>query len=217
MKNLSRFLSTSVGAALLLLIVMTLVFTKIAKFPYKFIIIISIVILFTFLQNKNLKALNFKRLRVKDFGTIVLLFIIIEIVMDFIIQPFISHIFNEGADYESFGFIKGESYPYMEFVLKMWISAAIGEEIVFRAFLFVQLEKIIGCKKYLIVFISAVLFALPHWYQGLAGVITTFIFGIFFGLIYLKYKNIWINIIVHGLIDTLFLTLAYYGALSYYG
>ena len=98
----------------------------------------------------------------------------------------------------------------------MWISAAVGEELLFRGFAFLQFRKIFGQRNVLIVVLSAVMFSLPHLYQGYVGLVMTFLFGLAFGFIYLKFKNIWINIIVHGLIDTLFLTLAYYGELSFY-
>ena len=98
----------------------------------------------------------------------------------------------------------------------MWISAAFGEELLFRAFAFVQLRKMFGNNKIMLVLLSAILFSLPHLYQGISGLILTFLFGIAFGLIYIRYNNIWINIIVHGLIDTVFMTLAYLGMLSFY-
>jgi|GEM_PF-6405420 membrane protease YdiL (CAAX protease family) len=49
----------------------------------------------------------------------------------------------------------------------MWISAAIGEELLFRAFAFAQLKKVLGDKKIVIVLLSALMFCLPHLYQGL--------------------------------------------------
>jgi len=98
----------------------------------------------------------------------------------------------------------------------MSISAAIGEELLFRAFAFAQLKNIVGNKKILIVILSALMFCLPHLYQGTAGLIMTLIFGIVFGTLYVKFKNIRINIIVHGLIDTVFLTLSYLGYIEFY-
>jgi uncharacterized protein len=64
--------------------------------------------------------------------------------------------------------------------------------------------------------ISALLFCLPHIYQGTTGLIVTFVFGCLFGLLYHRYQNLWINVLVHGLTDTLFLTLSYKGLLNFY-
>ena len=47
------------------------------------------------------------------------------------------------------------------------------------------------------------LFGMLHTYQGLLGVITTGVVALIFGVFFLLQKrNLWILIIVHGLIDT---------------
>ncbi len=136
--------------------------------------------------------------------------------MDFLFQPLVNRVFNEPADYSSFKIIEGSTYQYLKWLLNMWISAAIGEELFFRSFAFLHLRKIFNNNNILVVIGSSFLFCLPHLYQGNAGFAMTFLFGLAFGFIYLKYKNIWINIIVHGLIDTVFLTLSYLGLTDFY-
>ena len=136
--------------------------------------------------------------------------------MDFLFQPLISLIFNEPADYSYFSIIKGNKLLYFKWLFNMWLSAAIGEELLFRAFTFSQLKRIIGDQKIVIIIISAILFSLPHLYQGSSGLAITFLFGLVFAFIYYKYQNIWINILVHGLIDTLFLTLSFSDHIEFY-
>jgi uncharacterized protein len=187
------------------------------KFPFKFLVIIAVVLLFTWLQDKSLRGLNFKRLTAKSALVILGCWAVLELAMDFAVQPAVNHIFNEPADYSAFDFLKGDTGQYLSFLWKMWMSAAVGEELLFRGFAFLQLRKVLGGgKDWLIVGLSAALFALPHLYQGPAGLAVTFLFGLAFGVMYLRFKNIWINILVHGLIDTLFLTLAYFGILDFY-
>ncbi|CAM3550155.1 hypothetical protein FSS13T_08000 [Flavobacterium saliperosum S13] len=216
MNTLSKFLNAKIGVFVLLAISFGLIYNPLTKFPVTFCVIIVFIFLSTYLQDGNFKALNFNRLNLKTVGLILLLYVFLEVTADFVIQPLITKIFNEPADYSSFKFIEGDTPNYLKYLIFMWISAAFGEELLFRAFVFSQLKKIIGEQKIVIVLLSTVLFSLPHLYQGTAGLVITFLFGIFFGLIYLKFKNIWINIIVHGLIDTVFLTLSYYGLLSFY-
>ncbi|MFC4164639.1 CPBP family intramembrane glutamic endopeptidase [Epilithonimonas zeae] len=112
--------------------------------------------------------------------------------------------------------IEGNSAKYFKWLFNMWISAAIGEELLFRSFAFLQFRKIFGEKKIWLVLLSAVMFSLPHLYQGISGLVMTFLFGLAFGFIYLKFNNIWINVIIHGLVDTVFLTLSYYGMTDFY-
>lgn len=212
----NKLLNSKPVSLLLMALTFGLIFIPFAKFPIKFMAITVIVLLITYLQNGNLRNLKFRKITIRSAITILFVYAVLEIVMDFVLQPLVSYIFDEPADYSAFDFLNGDAYNYFRYLIYMWISAAIGEEILFRAFMTLQLSKIIGDKKVIIAIITAVLFSLPHLYQGLSGLVMTFFFGLSFGYIYLKFNNIWINIIVHGLIDSLFLTLAYFGETDFY-
>ena len=216
MNDFSRLLNTKIGAVLCFASAFGLIYSPFTKFPYTFCVIILFIFLISFLQDGSLRNLNFKKLGFKQIGIILACYIALELTMDFVFQPLATRIFNEPADYSSFEFIKGDSKSYFKYLVFMWISAAFGEELLFRAFAFSQLKKIIGERKVLIVVVSAILFSLPHLYQGCSGLFMTFLFGLAFGFMYLKFKNSWMNIIVHGLIDSVFLTLSYYGMLDFY-
>jgi len=203
-------------AFLFLAISFSLIYNPFTKFPYTFCVIILAILLFTFLQDGNLKGLNFNKIKFSDLKIILVCYLILELSMDFVFQPLVSKIFNEPADYSSFKIIEGNSTKYFKWLFNMWISAAIGEELLFRSFAFLQFRKIFGEKKVWLVLLSAVMFSLPHLYQGISGLVMTFLFGLAFGLIYLKFNNIWINVIIHGLVDTVFLTLSYYGLTDFY-
>ncbi|RZJ67590.1 MAG: CPBP family intramembrane metalloprotease [Flavobacterium sp.] len=211
------FLSTRIGALLSLAIAFAFVFNPYTKFPFTMIVVIAVVFLITYLQYNNFRVLGLKKFTFKDFAIVLILFACIELTMDFLVQPELSILFNEPADYSAFSFLEGKSAQYFKYLGFMWISAAIGEELLFRAFSILQLEKIVGKNPWINVPISALLFALPHYSQGPTGIAVTFIFGLAFAAIYVKWRNIWINILVHGLVDTFFLTLAYFGMLSYFG
>jgi len=214
--NLKVILNNKWVALLLLVITFSLIYNPFTKFPYTFCVIIAVIFLFTYLQDRSFKNLNCKKIGVSEIKIIIICYLVLELSMDFIFQPLVSKICNEPADYSSFKIIEGNPKMYFKWLFNMWISAAIGEELLFRGFAFSQLKKFLGEKKILIVLLSAVMFSLPHLYQGISGLIMTFLFGLAFGFIYLKFQNIWINIIVHGLIDTVFLTLSYYGLTDFY-
>ncbi len=187
-----------------------LIYNPLTKFPYTFCVIIIFILIATYLQNGNLKTLHFKTLHFNDIKIILISYLILELSVDFIVQPLVNWLCNEPADYSTFQHIKGDASQYFKWLYRMWISAAIGEELLFRAFAFAQLKNVFGDKKVIIALLSAFMFCLPHLYQGVAGLIMTFVFGIAFAIIYMKFQNIWINIVVHGLIDTVFLTLSYF-------
>lgn len=200
----------------LLSIAFLLIYNPLTRFPYTFCVIIVFILLATYLQNRDLKSLNFKHLRFREVKIMLISYVILELGVDFIVQPLVNWLCHEPPDYSSFEHIKGDTPQYFKWLYRMWISAAIGEELLFRAFAFAQLKNIFGNKKVLIAILSALMFCLPHLYQGVAGLIMTFVFGIAFAMLYMKFQNIWINIIVHGLIDTLFLTLSYLGYIEFY-
>lgn len=210
------FLQTRWGALLLLVISYALIFNKWVPFPFPFMIIILFVLFATLLQDEKLRSLNFRKLEAKDIKTILLSYLVIELSVDFIFDPIINWICNESADYSMFKPLENNTPLYTKWMFMMWISAAFGEELLFRSFMFSQLQRILGNKKTLMVLITAVLFAIPHMYQGIAGIISTFVFGVLFGILYMRYQNLWVNVIVHGLVDTLFLTLSYLGLTGFY-
>lgn len=211
-----KLLQNKLISLLSIIIAFVLIYNPYTKFPFTFGLIILFILGFSFLQNRNLNDLHFEKVGSREIKIIFFCYMGLEITMDFIFQPLVSLIFNEPADYSSFSQIKGNTELYLKWLFNMWLSAAIGEELLFRGFIFSQLQRVIGNKKYLIILFSAILFSLPHLYQGISGLVMTFLFGITFAFIYSKYKNIWINIIIHGLVDTLFLTLSYTGHIEFY-
>lgn len=92
-------------------------------------------------------------------------------------------------------------------------TVAFGEEFQFRGFLFSRLETLFGGARGATVaawLAQALLFGLPHAYQGLAGVISTGVIGLVLGGLYLRAgRNLIACIAVHALVDTLSLTALY--------
>jgi len=201
---------------IVLAVAFLLIYNPLTKFPYTFCVIILFILIATYFQNGSLKELNFKQINFRGAKIILISYLTLELGVDFIVQPLVNWLCNETADYSTFEHIQGDASQYFKWLGSMWISAAIGEELLFRAFAFAQLENMFGEKKGWTVLLSSLMFCLPHLYQGIAGLIMTFTFGIVFSFMYLKYQNILINIIVHGLIDSAFLTLSYFGYIEFY-
>ena len=222
MKNNLKQATVKAQHLIEMILVFGFVFNPWTKFPYTFAIIIIGLILLYRVSNRPLLTLGFKsgiplwRMVIWSLPV----FLALELVMDFMVQPVVTKLAHDPADYTAFDALAGNTPKYLKYLAYMWISAAIGEELLFRGYFFDKLELLFGQIKHrgmIIVFATALLFSLPHLYQGVAGLVVTFIFGLAFGLVYLQTgKVLWINIIVHGLVDTLFLTLAYLDYLNYY-
>lgn len=211
-----KFLSSPFGALLLLACGFGLMFNPFTKFPYTMLLVSAFVLAVTYFQSRGFVGLGFRKFGIKELALVLLVFAGLELVMDFAVQPAINWLFDEPADYSAFSKLEGDTPKYLKYLGFMWLSAAFSEELFFRGFAFLQIERIFGKGDAVKIVASAVLFALPHLYQGATGLAVTFIFGLAFGAIYAKWKNIWINILVHGLVDSFFLTLAYLGMLSYF-
>ncbi len=204
------------------LLLYSIVFNPWIKFPYTFIIISLLVIMYCLWQDGNLDSIGFQRNgnALKIVGIAILLFISAEILMDLLIQPLVNKLTSEKPDYSTFNRVRHQPAKFSRYLVYIWISAAFGEEIFFRGFLFRQMNLLFEewkRKNFIISMLSSILFALPHFYLGASGLVITFLFGLLFSWAYVRFHyNLWILILFHGLIDSLFLTLAYVDKLSYY-
>ena len=103
-------------------------------------------------------------------------------------------------------------------VLVAWLTAGLGEELLFRGFLLDRLMRLRGMRgrKWPAAIIQAAIFGLPHLYQGWGGVLVTASVGLF--LAWLRFANrgnLWACILAHAAVDTIMLTLAYSQSLGW--
>ena len=98
-----------------------------------------------------------------------------------------------------------------------WAMGAFAEEII-RAYLIYRIVELFGHSHagwICAALGSSLFYALNHDYQGFAGAIGVIVSCIGFGSLYLLSKrNLWSNIICHGLNDTLAFIAIFLGRLS---
>ena len=115
----------------------------------------------------------------------------------------------------AFGGLKGHPGSFAFWLVYAWTSAAVGEEMQFRGFLWARLERLFGEGRLAVALtmaIQAVLFGLGHVYQGLGGVLATGGIGLVMGGVYLAgRRNLVACMVLHALIDTISLTLLFSG------
>ncbi len=100
-----------------------------------------------------------------------------------------------------------------------WFAAGFGEEVLYRGFLMDRLERLAGLRgrAWLVLVIQAVLFGLPHAYQGLGGMVVTAMVGLLLGWIRNRQRgNLWAAILAHAAVDTVMMSLAYADSLGWY-
>jgi uncharacterized protein len=100
------------------------------------------------------------------------------------------------------------------------IGAGVGEETLFRGYMFERLGKLLGSSvgaKIAIVFITATLFGLVHYPdQGLAGVEQAFIVGIVYGAIYARTGRLWMLMWAHAAFDVVAVAIIYWNLQVYF-
>ena len=88
-------------------------------------------------------------------------------------------------------------------ILYMSASAAIVEEIIYRGLPLIILKNIINERKLELIYIfsTASIFALVHWENNLADIVSSFVYGVIAATLYLQYKNLIPIIFAHFTID----------------
>lgn len=130
--------------------------------------------------------------------------LVLWVILSLILNPVLNHLTGVMTNYVKFNVLRHNIPLTLKATAGMWLTAAIGEEIIFRGFLLDRFIQLSG-NKYLPILISSLLFSLIHFYQGTNGVVTTFVAGVLFGLLYLRSdKNLLLLILSHGFTDTMF-------------
>ena len=129
-----------------------------------------------------------------------------------LLTPIAEAITGIPRDLSAFEDVRGNLALYLALMPRIWLGAAICEEIVFRGFLIGRLEAAFGGPSRwgtaAAVVLSSALFGIAHAYQGPSGVLVTGTLGLVFACIYAYAgRNLWLNIVVHGVYDTLSLGL----------
>ncbi|APP77546.1 CPBP family intramembrane glutamic endopeptidase [Xanthomonas vesicatoria] len=148
-------------------------------------------------------------------GWAALLVLVVTAIITPLLQPLLDDLTGTKTDYSAYGALRNNAPAAMHLIGYAWISAAFGEELVFRAFLMHQLEALfdrIGLGRVSAAVAGGVLFGVMHANQGISGVLLTGFVGAGFGYAYLRSnRNLGALIVAHGLVDTWGVTTLYLG------
>ncbi len=82
------------------------------------------------------------------------------------------------------------------------VTAAVGEEIVYRGFLFYILASVFpSISNYIVLIVASAIFGVAHIYQGMVGIVKTALIGFMLGALYLVTGSLVPSIILHFVID----------------
>jgi membrane protease YdiL (CAAX protease family) len=122
------------------------------------------------------------------------------------LSPLLADLTGQPVDLSRFEALRGDPAALVTGLLVVWTIAAFGEEMLVRGFVLNKAAElfhrpIAGWAAG--VFLSSLVFSLGHLYQGLSGVILTFLVGLVYCAAYfLSGKCLWAPILIHGLYDS---------------
>jgi membrane protease YdiL (CAAX protease family) len=132
-----------------------------------------------------------------------------------LISPVLQALTGQSIDLSQFSFLKGSLPALLLFIAITWTEAAFIEEMFFRGYFFNRLTDFTGNDRTGVIIalvVGSLIFGAAHFYQGITGVLDTFLAGLVLGLLYLfARRNLWLPILTHGIIDTLGFIILYKG------
>ena len=133
-----------------------------------------------------------------------------------VIQPLFENITQQPHDVRTVEGVRGNWKALLSWLVLIWTLVAFGEEVLFHGFLMSQLVKLLGTSFLALalnLLLASIVFGFAHAYQGRSGTWSTGIIGVCLGLCYiLSGYNLWLPILVHGMINTVELVLMSRGA-----
>lgn len=139
--------------------------------------------------------------------------VVIMGLMQFVIGPVIFSIDPSRPSIEHLLGLRGNLTALIHVLFTVWITAAFFEEMIFRGYMMNELIAFLGnswLAKIAVALLIGVAFGLAHAYQGLSGMLMTGSIGFLMNLGYLLVgRNLWIMILIHGILDTVGLVSLY--------
>jgi hypothetical protein len=85
--------------------------------------------------------------------------------------------------------------------------AALGEEVVYRGYLQLRAQDLLGAGRSGLIasiLVTSTLFGIAHLEQGVIGVVVTFLDGILFSVLRARFGNcLWASVLAHGFNNTI--------------
>jgi hypothetical protein len=133
----------------------------------------------------------------------------------FVSQPLLAHWLGRMPDLSDFADLVGNLKLTLFFLLLVWTLGALGEEIVYRAYLMNRVAGVFRNTKAAWIaslFAVSIVFGFAHLDQGITGQIENVWNGLLLGALYLACgRNLAVPVIAHAMGDTLDFVLIYLG------
>lgn len=130
-----------------------------------------------------------------------------------VVDPLLERVTGAAIDVSSFDGMRGNLPAFLVMLAVGWVVGGFLEEMLFRGYLLRRLTRVLGDGPLAVaaaVVLPAISFGLAHSYQDAPGMLSTGLIGLLFGVLFVWSRyNLWLPIIVHGVIDTVGLAFIY--------
>ena len=176
-----------------------------------FIVTAILVLVWARYSNTPLRALGFKTPRHP--AATLLGALALGIALKLALKSIAMPLLGAPATNPTYHYLTGNPAALPWLIATVLISAAFGEEVFFRGYLFERLGALLGTSRAALlaaVLLTTALFALAHYNdQGLPGVEQASMTGLVLGGLYAWRKEIWLPMIVHAAYDLTAILLIY--------
>ena len=167
---------------------------------------LAIMLLSKSLRKEKWSDYGFKSINQKALLIAITIGLMYGFIDNYLTEPLITKLVGVEPDLSSYEGVKGNVMGLIGMLALGWIVGGLFEEFFFRGYLFNRLNSIITNQvlhRYISILVISIVFGFAHNYQGIGGIIATFLFSIVMGLLYFYFaRNVWYLIIIHGFYDT---------------
>jgi membrane protease YdiL (CAAX protease family) len=136
------------------------------------------------------------------------------VLFKFLMKALVMPLLGANPINQSYHYLAGNWAALPAAVLTMIVVAGLGEETVFRGYMFERLGKLLGrspAARTVTVFVTAAVFASLHYFgQGLAGAQQAAITGLVFGTVFAVTGRIWTLMCAHAAFDLTAVAIIYW-------
>lgn len=185
--------------------------------PNEVLVLLGLGLLSIWIRNGGWSAIGLKR--PASWARVVLIAVAaatLRIVLgEFVIDPLTSRFWPPAIAPSGVEEITGNLKYALLALLIVWVFAAFGEEFVYRGYLLTRAADVgrrSSAAYWIAMILVAILFGYGHYYKGPAGIVDSGVAGLILGAAYLlSGRNLWASILAHGFINTVGVTVVYFG------
>lgn len=139
--------------------------------------------------------------------------VLAQFVFALLIDPLLARWTGSPVDLSSLDGMRGNVSIYLFMLAIGWVLGGFLEEMLFRGYLLKRIQYVIGNRPWAsaaALVLTAWAFGMAHGYQDTAGMISTGLMGLLLGALFISSQgNLWLPILVHGVSNTVGLTLIF--------